>query len=109
MTGAIQDAGRATVVGQTTYGTGTVVGTFPLSDGSAVTIGTERWLTPKGHEIWHEGLTPDQTVALPAGVSLLVPDDFATLGSGGIGASSDTQLQAALRALDVTERAAAAG
>jgi carboxyl-terminal processing protease len=109
VTGAIQDAGRATVVGQTTYGTGTVVGTFPLSDGSAVTIGTERWLTPKGHEIWHEGLTPDQTVALPAGVSLLVPDDFATLGSGGIGASSDTQLQAALRALDVTERAAAAG
>jgi carboxyl-terminal processing protease len=109
VTGAIQDAGRATVVGQTTYGTGTVVGTFPLSDGSAVTIGTERWLTPKGHEIWHEGLTPDQAVALPAGVSLLVPDDFATLGSGGIGASSDTQLQAALRALDVTERAAAAG
>jgi carboxyl-terminal processing protease len=109
VTGAIQDAGRATVVGQTTYGTGTVVLTFPLSDGSAVTIGTERWLTPKGHEIWHEGLTPDQTVALPAGVSLLVPDDFATLGSGGIGASSDTQLQAALRALDVTERAAAAG
>jgi carboxyl-terminal processing protease len=109
VTGAIQDAGRATVVGQTTYGTGTVVGTFPLSDGSAVTIGTERWLTPKGHEIWHEGLTPDQAVALPAGVSFLVPGDFATLGSAGIGASSDVQLQAALRALDVTERAAAGG
>ncbi len=109
VTGAIQDAGRATVVGEKTYGTGTVVGTFPLSDGSAVTIGTERWLTPKGHEIWHEGLTPDQTVALPQGVTFLVPDDFATLGPGGVGASSDTQLQAALRALDVEERAAPAG
>ena len=59
VTGAIQDAGRATVVGETTYGTGTVVATFPLSDGSAVTIGTERWLTPKGRAIWREGLKPD--------------------------------------------------
>ena len=106
VTGAIQDAGRATIVGEKTYGTGTVVGTFPLSDGSAVTIGTERWLTPKGHAIWREGLTPDQAVALAQGVSFLVPDDFATLSTGGIGASSDTQLQAALSALDVAVRAA---
>ncbi len=109
VTGAIQDAGRATIVGETTYGTGTVVGTYPLADGSAVTIGTERWLTPKGHAIWREGLTPDETVPLAQGVSFLVPDDFATLGSGGIGASSDTQLQAALRSLDVAERAATGG
>ena len=106
VTGAIQDAGRATIVGATTYGTGTVVGTFPLSDGSAITIGTERWLTPKGHAIWREGLTPDQPVALAQGVAFLVPDDFATLGSGGVEASADTQLQAALRSLDVAERAA---
>ena len=104
VTGAIQDAGRATVVGETTYGTGTVVATFPLADGSAVTIGTERWLTPKGHAIWREGLTPNETVALAQGVNFLVPDDFATLGSGGIAASSDTQLQAALRSLDTAER-----
>jgi carboxyl-terminal processing protease len=109
VTGALQDAGRAKVVGETTYGTGTVVGTFPLSDGSAVTIGTERWLTPKGHAIWRQGLTPDETVALPQGVNFLVPDDFATLGPGGIGASSDTQLQAALRALGVEEGAATGG
>jgi len=109
VTGAIQDAGRATVVGEMTYGTGTVVATFPLADGSAVTIGTERWLTPKGRAIWREGLTPDQTVALTQGVSLLVPDDFVTLGSGGIGASADTQLQAALRSLDVAERAVSGG
>jgi carboxyl-terminal processing protease len=109
VTGALQDAGRATVVGETTFGTGTVVGTFPLSDGSAMTIGTERWLTPKGHAIWRQGLTPDQTVALAQGVNFLVPDDFATLGSGGIGSSPDTQLQAALRSLDVAERAVTGG
>jgi carboxyl-terminal processing protease len=109
VTGAIQDAGRATIVGETTYGTGTVVGTYPLADGSAVTIGTERWLTPKGHAIWREGLTPDETVALAQGVNFLVPDDFATLGSGGIAGSSDAQLQAALRSLGVAERAATGG
>ena len=109
VTGAIQDAGRATIVGETTYGTGTVVGTYPLADGSAVTIGTERWLTPKGHAIWREGLTPDETVALAQGVNFLVPDDFATLGSSGIAGSSDTQLQAALRSLGVAERAATGG
>ena len=109
VTGAIKDAGRATIVGETTYGTGTVVGTYPLADGSAVTIGTERWLTPKGHAIWREGLTPDQTVALAQGVNFLVPDDFSTLGSGGIAGSSDAQLQAALRSLGVAERAATGG
>ena len=43
--GAIQDAGRAKVVGVTTFGTGTVLGEFPLSDGSALRIGTVEWLT----------------------------------------------------------------
>jgi carboxyl-terminal processing protease len=109
VTGAIQDAGRATVVGETTYGTGTVVGTFPLADGSAVTIGTERWLTPKGRAIWREGLTPDQTVALAQGVNFLVPDDFAALGAGGIAGTQDAQLKAALAALDVAEPAASGG
>jgi carboxyl-terminal processing protease len=109
VTGAIQDAGRATVVGETTYGTGTVVATFPLSDGSAVTIGTERWLTPKGRAIWREGLKPDQTVALAQGVNFLVPDDFATLDAGGIAGTQDAQLKAALSALAVAERVATGG
>jgi carboxyl-terminal processing protease len=104
LTGALQDSGRARIVGVKTYGTGTVVSTFPLKDGGALTIGTERWLTPKGHAIWREGLTPDQVVEMPQGVSTLVPDDFATLGSGGIGATQDAQLKAAITALDA-ERA----
>ncbi len=103
LTGALQDSGRAWVVGETTYGTGTVVNTYPLADGGALTIGTERWLTPKGRAIWREGLVPNEVVALPTGATLLVPDAFATLGAGGIGASDDAQLKAALAALEKRE------
>ena len=100
LTGSLQDSGRARVVGTKTYGTGTVVNTFPLKDGGALTIGTERWLTPNGHAIWREGLVPDEVVALPRGATLVVPDDFANLGSGGIAGGDDTQLKAGLAALD---------
>ena len=97
--GALQDAGRAQLVGETTFGTGTVLGTFPLSDGSAITIGTERWLTPKGRAIWQEGITPDVTATLPIGATYLLPDDLATLGAAGIAASTDHQFTAGLDAL----------
>ena len=65
VTGCIQDAGRGKVVGEKTFGTGTVLGRFDLADGSSLRIGTERWLTRNGRPIWHEGLDPDVTVALP--------------------------------------------
>ena len=103
LTGALQDAGRARVVGVKTYGTGTVVNTYPLKDGGALTVGTERWLTPKGRAIWHEGLAPDEVVELPVGAAQVVPDDFATLGSGGLAATGDAQLKAAIAALDRAE------
>ncbi len=105
LTGALQDAGRARVVGVTTYGTGTVVSTYPLDDGGALTVGTERWLTPNGRAIWREGLTPDQVVELPSGAAIVVPDDFATLGAGGIAGTGDTQLQAGLQALGLDKGA----
>jgi carboxyl-terminal processing protease len=100
LTGAIQDAGRAKVVGIKTYGTGTVVNTYPLADGGALTIGTERWLTPNGHAIWREGLVPDQVVTLPQGATIVVPDDLRTYTASGLAASNDTQLRAALKTLD---------
>lgn len=100
LTGALQDAGRAPVVGVKTYGTGTVVNTYPLADGGALTIGTERWLTPNGRAIWREGLVPDEIVALPDGAAQVVPDDFATLPGGGLATTRDAQLKAALAALD---------
>jgi carboxyl-terminal processing protease len=107
LTGALQDSGRAVVVGVKTYGTGTVVNTYPLADGGALTVGTERWLTPKGRAIWREGLVPDEVVALPQGAAMVVPDDFATLPATGLASTRDTQLKAALVALE-REKAAAA-
>ena len=65
----------AEVVGEKTFGTGTVLGRFDLSDGSSLRIGVERWLTRNGRPIWHEGLEPDVKVALPEDVQLLLPDD----------------------------------
>jgi carboxyl-terminal processing protease len=102
--GALQDAHRATVVGATTFGTGTVLGQFMLDDGSALRIGTSEWLTPSGRSIWHDGLVPDQVVALPSGKRPVVPADLAGLSAAKAAAVPDTQLKAALRDL---ERAAA--
>jgi len=96
VTGCIQDAGRAKVVGEKTFGTGTVLGRFDLADGSVLRIGTERWLTRNGRPIWHEGLEPDYTVALPASATPLTPDDVQGMTAAQLAASSDTQLQKAL-------------
>jgi carboxyl-terminal processing protease len=52
VSGAIQSAGRGQLVGETTFGTGTVLLTFNLNDGSAVRIAVERWLTPDGDLIF---------------------------------------------------------
>ena len=58
-TGAIIDNGRATVVGTTTFGKGSVTNLWPLDDGSGVNFTTARWFTPKGSLIEGEGITPD--------------------------------------------------
>ena len=61
--GAFQDYDRAKLVGEPSFGTGTVLQPFELSDGSAVLLATTQWLTPKGRQIWHKGITPDVEVA----------------------------------------------
>lgn len=58
--GALQDSGRAKLVGVTTYGKGTVQKWLPLQDDAgAVRITIARWLTPKERQINGVGLTPD--------------------------------------------------
>jgi carboxyl-terminal processing protease len=93
--GAIQDASRAPVMGETTFGTGTILGQFTLADGSALRIGTVEWLTRNGRSIWHVGLKPDRVVALAKGEQPLAPAD---LGSKPIPltAIADMQLRAAI-------------
>jgi carboxyl-terminal processing protease len=95
--GALQDAHRAIVVGEKTFGTGTILGQFMLDDGSALRIGTSEWLTPSGRSIWHDGLVPDQVVALSSGQRPVGPADLAGLSAAKVAAVPDAQLKAALR------------
>ena len=97
--GAIQDADRATVVGEQTFGTGTVLSEFPLSDGSALRIGTLEWLTPSGRVIWHEGIEPDVLVERPDGVQPMVPEDLESVSADDVAAMEDPQLARALELL----------
>ncbi len=98
--GALQDAKRAQIVGETTFGTGTVLNEFNLSDGSALLLATEEWLTPSGRVIWHQGIMPDVKVSLPAQVGPLTPESERNLSAAQIQASQDTQLLRAMLILD---------
>jgi carboxyl-terminal processing protease len=62
LTGALQDHGRATIAGTTTYGKGSVDALYPLSDGSGLYITIARWLTPNGRLIEGQGIVPDITL-----------------------------------------------
>jgi len=99
VSGALQDAGRAKLVGETTFGTGTVLNEFALSDGSALLLATEMWLTPNEKLIWHEGIAPDVPVALPQGTSHLLPEAEAGMTPEQVQDSGDSQLLQALELL----------
>ena len=101
--GALQDAQRAKLVGETTFGTGTVLNEFPLPDGSALLLATEEWLTPKGRVIWHTGISPDITVALPLTATLLLPETERNMTAAQLQASGDQQM---LRALELLSSSA---
>jgi carboxyl-terminal processing protease len=94
--GALQDAGRAKVIGETTFGTGTVLAEYDLSDGSALRVGTTEWLTPSGRRIWHEGIAPDVPVVLPEGSLPLTPEEVAKLTAAAAKDIPDAQLAKAI-------------
>ena len=86
LAGALRDNGRAFLVGQQTYGKGTVQNWIRLSNGGGLRLTTARWLTPNRNWVHEVGLIPDETVALPE----TEPGE----------AWVDTQLEAAVRAFD---------
>jgi C-terminal peptidase prc len=57
--GALQDAGRAKLVGETTFGKGTVQQIWTFDDGSSLKMTIAEWLTPKSRKIDGTGVTPD--------------------------------------------------
>jgi carboxyl-terminal processing protease len=60
--GALQDHGRARIVGEKTYGKGSVQTVMPLGQGSALKLTTSRYLTPSGRSINGTGIVPDVVV-----------------------------------------------
>jgi carboxyl-terminal processing protease len=62
VSGALQDWGRALVLGAQTFGKGSVQTILPLSDGSALRLTTAKYYTPKGRSIQNTGIDPDITV-----------------------------------------------
>ncbi len=97
--GALQDHHRAKLVGEKTFGTGTVLQPFELSDGSELLLATLEWFTPDNHQIWHKGIVPDVTAALPAGAQPLEPEMEDKLTPEALQKSSDAQLLKALELL----------
>jgi carboxyl-terminal processing protease len=66
---ALQENGRATVVGERSYGKGTVQDVIGMEDGSVLTLTIARYFSPKDHVIDGVGVSPDRHVALPPSTS----------------------------------------
>jgi carboxyl-terminal processing protease len=81
--GAIQDHGRGTLIGEPTFGKGSVQLVHTLSDGSELRVTIARWYTPNNKSISDEGITPD--IEIPSPLDL--------------GGEDDTQLQRAIKYL----------
>jgi carboxyl-terminal processing protease len=93
--GALQDHSRARLIGETTFGKGSVQLIFELSDGSSLHITAARWLTPGGHQLDGVGLTPD---IVQVGTASAVKGEAADPTD-----PADAQLTLALRLLQTEE------
>lgn len=66
LAGALQDNGKAVLIGETSFGKGSVQDYENLPDGSAIKITIAKWLTPKGRQINEVGIPPDIKVEMKA-------------------------------------------
>ena len=97
--GALRDNDRAQVIGETTFGTGTVLSEYPLSDGSAILLGVAEWLTPNGDSIRGSGIEPDVEAELEEGQEPNTPNETEGLTREEI-FEEDAQLERAFEILE---------
>lgn len=99
LAGALRDSGRAQLIGERTFGAGTIVSTYDLQGGAALALGTSFWKTPDGDLIWKTGLLPDVAVRQPDSERIIHLTDGTVLDPATFDAAADAQLQAALESL----------
>lgn len=73
LAGALRESAGVKLVGQTTFGKGTVQTTGDLEDGSILKVTIAEWLTPDGNQVHRKGITPDVVVTLPDYADLPYP------------------------------------
>jgi len=67
LAGALQDHGRAKVVGTQSFGKGSVQSIFPLSHNTGIAVTIQKYYTPSGKSIHGKGITPDVVVPIQVG------------------------------------------
>ncbi|MDZ8067190.1 MAG: S41 family peptidase [Nostoc sp. DedQUE08] len=87
LAGALQDNGRAQLVGETTFGKGLIQSLFELSDGSGLAVTIAKYETPEHRDINKLGIKPDKVISQPA------------INREQIGTEADLQYQAAVELL----------
>ncbi|MHC0062236.1 carboxyl-terminal processing protease CtpA [Nostoc sp. UIC 10890] len=87
LAGALQDNGRAQLVGETTFGKGLIQSLFELSDGSGLAVTIAKYETPQHRDINKLGIKPDTVISQPA------------INREQIGTEADLQYQAAVQLL----------
>ncbi len=94
LSGALQDNGRAVLVGTKTFGKGLVQSVRPLGDGSGLAVTIAKYLTPNGTDIHKEGIAPDIVVELKDSQRKKLQGDRTLIGT-----SEDPQFSRAIKAL----------
>ena len=77
--GAVEDDSRGDVVGNKTFGDGSVQKTLPMEDGAALILSVAKYYTPKGNVIQDTGINPTVRVASSDDVAIITDDDDNTV------------------------------
>ena len=87
---ALKETLNATIIGDVSYGKGTIQTTIPFSDGSMLKYTKAIWLSPNGNSINNVGITPDILVETANALLTPAPKDFETVGVDSVSSACHT-------------------